>query len=66
MKFHGDNKDNRVTDLGVFASDQFAQFHNLVVDAKTISFLDGVVRRPALATTELTTTALPRTGRVNA
>jgi len=66
MKFYEDHNDNCVTDLGVFASDQFTQFHNLVVDAKTISFLDGVVRRPALATPQLTTAALLSTGRVDA
>ena len=29
--------------LGVFAGNEFTQLHNLVVDAQSISLLDGIV-----------------------
>ena len=41
------------TDLGVFASNQFTQFHDLVIDTQSIPLLNCIMCRPTLTTAEL-------------
>jgi len=44
--------------LGVFASNKFTQFHDLVINAQSISLLDGIMSRPTLTSNHLTAAVL--------